>query len=167
MDSIKEILGNLDDKFETVRYLKDYENSIKEISNWFIAISSGIFTILIFKLSDENLTGLVFMKILFKVLVILSLLIVGFYGLCKFLILRRDYQMNFLYSLMKKEHMLCEIELERIMKSNVSNGAKKLDGSSETQLKEAINNYEEKWSMLNKLCQIKKRMFKLFKFDIL
>lgn len=135
---------NFEENFKKIRFSQSFENSIKELSNWFLGISLGIFTILVFQLSKTEFKDFTTeLRTFYIVLVFASILNLGLSGLCKYLLLIREYKINYYYSQIKKRYFFLENDFKNIIDQNFE--VKKLiDESQREEIERKYNDAFEK-----------------------
>ena len=118
MKSQKEI--NFEPEFEKINYSDRYEKSIRDMNNWLLGISLGIFTILAFKFDSKELFEKESFKFFYITILVFSLFNIGLVGLTKYLIITRELSMNKSYSLMKKHQYFMNLLIEKSKTDDVN-----------------------------------------------
>lgn len=95
-------MSDFDKIFEQFQFSVKADKPIKEFSNWIFGISIGFCALLIFQMKDFDLNKFCFTKILYKTIVIFSMLNAFLTGFTKYLIINRDIIMNIKYGALKK-----------------------------------------------------------------
>ena len=144
MKDIEDQLRDFDDIFEDFYYSKKFENSIKEISNWFLGISLGLFTILLLKIEISDSPDYLSIKPYYKILLIFVFIGIGFSGFCKYRFLKRDFKMNYWRSLMKKDNIFIKLYLKELKEKKLKEETSFNENQTE-ELKLKLEEYEKNY----------------------
>lgn len=95
-----------DEIFDKFNFSLKAEKSTIEFSNWILGISVGISALLISQFSEFDFTIICFSKLLYKGILLFSMLNTFLTGYNKFIILKRNIVMNINLGLLKKTVIL-------------------------------------------------------------
>lgn len=91
-----------------INFAEKSEKSLKEFSNWIFGISIAICSLLIFQVKQFDFTSYHYAKMIYKGIIIYSMLTVFFAGLSKYLILNRETTKGIYYGVLLKLLILKE-----------------------------------------------------------
>ena len=97
------------DQLDKIKFAEDAEKSLVDINNWVFGISIGIYAILIFKMRDFELDKYSFTELIFKILIIYSMISVFVCGLTKYHLFIRKSKLERSYAYLKKVIIIHEI----------------------------------------------------------
>jgi len=103
-------ISNFDEVFEKKQYSAKTENSFRELSNWLLAISTGICALLIFEIRSFDFSKCIYIRHLYKGILIFSMSNTFLTGFSKYFIFKRDIAMSIKYGSLKKLVVFSEID---------------------------------------------------------
>ena len=85
-----------------INFAEKSEKSLKDFSNWIFGLSIGVCSLLIFQVKGFDFATYACAKLIFKGIVIYSMVTVFFAGLSKYLILNRENKKGIFYGILLK-----------------------------------------------------------------
>ena len=101
-------MSNIDSTFQDFEFSVKADKPISDFSNWIFGISVGMCALLIFQMQNLEVDKYCFTKLIYILLVILSMINLLFVGYTKYLIFKRDIGMGVKYGAFKKSVILSE-----------------------------------------------------------
>lgn len=99
------------DTIELMEFAEKSEKSLRDFTNWILAISLGCFTLLIFQLKDVETESMA-LKIIYKIIVGYSMIAIFISGMTKYHLLNRENKLSINYSALLKLKNLDKSELD-------------------------------------------------------
>jgi len=101
-------MNDVDKKFQDFEFSTKADKPISEFSNWIFGISAGMCALLIFQMKDFDIEKYTFLKMIYILLVIWSMINLMLTGYSKYLVFKRDIDMGVKYGTFKKSVVLLE-----------------------------------------------------------